>query len=45
MPAQRGRIADQQRLALCAGHAHVLAANVRQEAGLTLGGAVHQILV
>ncbi len=34
MPAKRGRIANQQQLAPCAGHAHVHAADVRQEAGL-----------
>jgi hypothetical protein len=39
MPAKRGRIAHQQQLAPCAGHAHVHAANVRQEADLALGVA------
>jgi hypothetical protein len=34
MSAQRGRIAHQQQLAPCAGHAHVHAANIRQEADL-----------
>jgi len=32
MAEKRGRIADQQQLAPCAGHAHVHAANVRQKA-------------
>jgi hypothetical protein len=34
MSAQRGRIAHQQQLAPCAGHAHVHAANIRKEADL-----------
>jgi hypothetical protein len=34
MAAQRGGIAHQQQLAPCAGHAHVHAADVRQEADL-----------
>ena len=42
MPAQRGRIAHQQQLAPCAGHAHVHAADVRQEADLALGVAARQ---
>ena len=42
MPAQRGRIAHQQQLAPCAGHAHVHAANVRQEADLALRVAARQ---
>jgi hypothetical protein len=38
MPAKRGRIAhQQQQLAPCAGHAHVHAADVGQEADLALG--------
>jgi hypothetical protein len=42
MPAQRGRIAHQQQLAPCAGHAHVHAADVRQEADLALRVAARQ---
>ena len=42
MPAQRGRIAHQQQLAPCAGHAHVHAADVRQDADLALGVAACQ---
>ena len=42
MPAKRGRIAHQQQLAPCAGHAHVHAADVRQEADLALGVAARQ---
>ena len=34
MPAQRGRITHQQQLAPCTGHAHVHAADGRQEADL-----------
>jgi hypothetical protein len=38
MPAQRGRIAHQQQLAPCEGHAQVHAADVRQKKGdLALG--------
>ena len=39
MAAQRGRIAHQQQLAPCAGHAQVHAADIRQEADLALGVA------
>ncbi len=42
MPAQRGRIAHQQQFAPCAGHAHVHAADVRQETNLALGVAARQ---
>ncbi len=42
MPAKRGRIAHQQQLAPCAGHAHVHAADVRQKADLALGVAARQ---
>jgi hypothetical protein len=42
MPAQRGRVAHQQQLAPCADHAHVHAADVRQEADLALGVATRQ---
>ena len=42
MPAKRGRVAHQQQLAPCAGHAHVHAADVRQEADLALGVAARQ---
>ncbi len=42
MTTQRGRIAHQQQLAPCAGHAHVHAADVRQEADLALGVAARQ---
>jgi hypothetical protein len=42
MPAQRGRVAHQQQFAPCAGHAHIHAADVRQEADLTLGVAARQ---
>ena len=42
MPAKRGRIAHQQQLTPCAGHAHVHAAYVRQEADLALGVAACQ---
>ena len=42
MAAQRGRIAHQQQLAPCAGHAHVHAADVRQEADFALGVAARQ---
>ncbi len=43
MPAKRGRIAHQQQLAPCAGHAHVHEADViRQEADLALGVAARQ---
>ena len=42
MPAKRGLIAHQQQLARCAGHAHVHAADVRQEADLALGVAARQ---
>ena len=42
MVAKRGRIADQQQFAPCAGHAHVHAADVRQEADLALGVAACQ---
>jgi hypothetical protein len=42
MSAKRGRIAHQQQLAPCAGHAHVHAADVRQEANLALGVAACQ---
>jgi len=37
IPAKRGRIAHHQQLAPSAGHAHVHAADVRQEADLALG--------
>jgi hypothetical protein len=37
MAAKRGRIADQQQLAPCAGHAHVHAADIRQKADLAWG--------
>jgi len=42
MATKRGRIAHQQQLAPCAGHAHVHAADVRQEADLALGVAARQ---
>ena len=42
MLAKRGRIAHQQQLAPCAGHAHVHAANVREEADLALRVAARQ---
>jgi hypothetical protein len=42
MPAKRGRIAHQQQLAPCAGHAHVHAADVRQKADFALGVAACQ---
>jgi len=42
MAEQRGRNAHQQQLAPCAGHAHVHAADVRQEADLALGVAARQ---
>jgi hypothetical protein len=42
MPAKRGRIAHKQQLSPCAGHAHVHAADVRQEADLALGVAARQ---
>ena len=42
MGTKRGRIAHQQQLAPCAGHAHVHAADVRQEADLALGVAARQ---
>nr|WP_233261134.1 hypothetical protein [Limnohabitans sp. WS1] len=42
MTAKRGRIAHQQQLAPCAGHAHVHAADVGQEADLALGVAARQ---
>ena len=42
MPAKRGRIAHQQQLAPCAGHAYVHAADVRQEADVALGVAACQ---
>ena len=42
MSAQRGRIAQQQQLAPCAGHAHVHAATVRQEADLAVAVAAGQ---
>ncbi len=42
MAAKRGRIAHQQQLAPCAGHAHVHAADIRQKADLTLGVAARQ---
>jgi hypothetical protein len=42
MPTKRGRIAHQQQLAPCAGHAHVHAADVGQEADLALGVAACQ---
>jgi hypothetical protein len=42
MLAKRGRIAHHQQLAPCAAHAHVHAADVRQEADLALGLAARQ---
>jgi hypothetical protein len=42
MRAKRGRIANQQQLAPCAGHAHVHAADVGQKANLALGVAACQ---
>ena len=42
MATKRGRVAHQQQLAPCAGHAHVHAADVRQEADLALGVAARQ---
>jgi hypothetical protein len=42
MATKRGRIAHQQQLAPCAGHAHVHAEDVRQEADLALGVAACQ---
>ena len=42
MAAQRGRVAHQQQLAPCAGHAHVHAADVGQKADLALGVAARQ---
>ncbi|AMS32732.1 hypothetical protein AEM42_10730 [Betaproteobacteria bacterium UKL13-2] len=42
MATKRGRIAHQQQLAPCAGHAHVHAADVRQEADFALGVAARQ---
>jgi hypothetical protein len=42
MATQRGRIADQQQFAPCAGHAHVHTADVRQETDLALGVAACQ---
>ena len=42
MATKRGRIAHQQQFAPCAGHAHVHAADVRQEADLALGVATRQ---
>ena len=42
MTTKRGRVAHQQQLAPCAGHAHVHAADVRQKADLALGVAARQ---
>ncbi len=42
MPAKHVRIAHQQHLAPCAGHAHVHAAYVRQKVDLALGVAARQ---
>jgi len=42
MATKRGRIADQQQLAPCAGHAHVHASDVGEEADLALGVATCQ---
>ncbi len=42
MAAQRSRIAHQQQFVPCAGHAHVHAADVRQEADLALSVAARQ---
>ncbi len=42
VPAKRGGITHQQQLAPCAGHAHVHAADVRQEANFALGVAARQ---
>ncbi len=44
MTTKRGRIAHQQQLAPCAGHVHVHAEDVRQEADLTLGVAARQLV-
>jgi len=42
MATKRGRVAGQQQLAPCAGHADVHAADVGQEAELALGVAAFQ---
>ena len=45
MATKRGRIARQQQLAPCAGHAHVHAADFRQEADLALAWGLLRVKV